>query len=84
MGYGCSEIAEAISKQAHALPFAHVYASQGTAPVARLAEAVVEYFGQNMRRVFFGLSGSDANETNIKLVWYYNNVSDAPRHLAIG
>jgi L-2,4-diaminobutyrate transaminase len=27
-----------------------------------------------MSRVYFGLSGSDANETNIKLVWYYNNV----------
>jgi L-2,4-diaminobutyrate transaminase len=78
MGYGCNEIADAIAKQAHELPFAHVYASQGTEPVARLAEAVVEYFGQNMRRVFFGLSGSDANETNIKLVWYYNNILGRP------
>ncbi|MUZ75505.1 aminotransferase class III-fold pyridoxal phosphate-dependent enzyme [Agrobacterium vitis] len=79
MGYGCKEIADAISQQAHELPFAHVYASQGTAPVARLAEAVVEYFGQNMRKVFFGLSGSDANETNIKLVWYYNNILGRPQ-----
>ncbi|RWC01610.1 aminotransferase [Mesorhizobium sp.] len=78
MGYGCTEIAEAIARQAHELPFAHVYASQGTEPVALLAEAVVEYFGQNMRRVYFGLSGSDANETNIKLVWYYNNILGRP------
>ncbi|RWD45515.1 MAG: aminotransferase class III-fold pyridoxal phosphate-dependent enzyme [Mesorhizobium sp.] len=78
MGYGCSEIADAISKQAHELPFAHVYASQGTKTVALLAEAVVEYFGENMRRVYFGLSGSDANETNIKLVWYYNNILGRP------
>lgn len=28
--------------------------------------------------MFFGLSGSDANETNIKLVWYYNNVLNRP------
>jgi L-2,4-diaminobutyrate transaminase len=78
MGYGCSEISDAIVQQAKELPFAHVYASQGTEPVARLAEEVVEYFGENMRRVFFGLSGSDANETNIKLVWYYNNILGRP------
>jgi L-2,4-diaminobutyrate transaminase len=32
----------------------------------------------NMRRVYFGLSGSDANETQVKLVWYYNNVLGRP------
>ena len=32
-----------------------------------------------MARVYFGLSGSDANETNIKLVWYYNNVRGLPQ-----
>ncbi len=78
LGYGCTEIADAIARQAHELPFAHVYASQGTEPAALLAEAVVEYFGENMRRVYFGLSGSDANETNIKLVWYYNNILGRP------
>ena len=31
-----------------------------------------------MARVFFGLSGSDANETQAKLVWYYNNVLGRP------
>ncbi|WP_028734409.1 aminotransferase [Rhizobium leguminosarum] len=78
MGYGCAEIADAIAKQAHELPFAHVYASQSTETTTLLAEAVVEYFGENMRRVYFGLSGSDANETNIKLVWYYNNILGRP------
>ncbi|MGJ3262527.1 MAG: aminotransferase class III-fold pyridoxal phosphate-dependent enzyme, partial [Salinarimonas sp.] len=33
----------------------------------------------HMSRVYFGLSGSDANETNIKLVWYYNNVRGRPQ-----
>ncbi|MFT7593909.1 MAG: L-2,4-diaminobutyrate transaminase [Paracoccaceae bacterium] len=33
----------------------------------------------HMSKVYFGLSGSDANETNIKLVWYYNNVLDRPK-----
>jgi L-2,4-diaminobutyrate transaminase len=31
-----------------------------------------------MSKVYFGLSGSDANETNIKLIWYYNNILGRP------
>jgi L-2,4-diaminobutyrate transaminase len=31
-----------------------------------------------MQRVYYGLSGSDANETQLKLVWYYNNVLGRP------
>jgi len=31
-----------------------------------------------MSKVYFGLSGSDANETNLKLVWYYNNILGRP------
>ena len=31
-----------------------------------------------MSKVYFGLSGSDANETNIKMVWYYNNILGRP------
>ncbi|MCK1411540.1 aminotransferase class III-fold pyridoxal phosphate-dependent enzyme [Bradyrhizobium sp. CW4] len=79
IGYGCAEIADAIAQQAKELSFAHVYASQGTALVALLGEAVVEYFGQDMRIVYFRLSGSDANETNIKLVWSYNNILGRPQ-----
>ncbi len=33
---------------------------------------------QGMRKVYFGLSGSDANETNIKLIWHYNNILGRP------
>jgi L-2,4-diaminobutyrate transaminase len=32
-----------------------------------------------MSKVYFGMSGSDANETNIKLIWYYNNVLGRPK-----
>ena len=31
-----------------------------------------------MSKVYFGLGGSDANETNVKLVWYYNNILGRP------
>ena len=36
-----------------------------------------------MARVFFGNSGSDANDTNMKLVWYYNNVLGRPERKKI-
>jgi L-2,4-diaminobutyrate transaminase len=31
-----------------------------------------------MSKVYFGLGGSDANETNVKLIWYYNNILGRP------
>src|SRR3546814_17081111 len=34
--------------------------------------------GGGMSKVYYGLSGSDANETNIKLIWYYNNILGRP------
>lgn len=32
-----------------------------------------------MSKVFYGMSGSDANETQAKLVWYYNNLRGKPQ-----
>ncbi len=32
-----------------------------------------------MSKVYFGLGGSDANETNVKLIWYYNNILGRPK-----
>ena len=43
-----------------------------------LAEKLVTSAPVPMARVFFGNSGSDANDTNLKLVWYYNNVLGRP------
>jgi len=39
---------------------------------------IIDRAPKGMSRVYFGLSGSDANETNIKLIWYYNNVLGRP------
>ena len=39
---------------------------------------VLDRAPSNMSKVYFGLGGSDANETNIKLVWYYNNILGRP------
>jgi len=78
VGYGRDEIAEAIERQAKQLPYYHSFASMGTEAPARLADRVKRMAPGDMSKVFFGLSGSDANDTQVKLVWYYNNLLGRP------
>jgi L-2,4-diaminobutyrate transaminase len=78
VGYGRREIADAIAEQAYKLAYYHAYVGHGSEPSIRLAKMIIDRAPAGMSRVFFGLSGSDANETNIKLVWYYNNVLGRP------
>ncbi|MDE0054305.1 MAG: aminotransferase class III-fold pyridoxal phosphate-dependent enzyme [Gammaproteobacteria bacterium] len=78
-GYGRPEIVRAIAEQAEALAYYHAYMGHGTEVSIELAKMIIERAPDNMSRVYFGLSGSDANETNIKLVWYYNNILGRPR-----
>jgi len=78
VGYGRKSITDAIAEQAAKLPYYHAYVGHGSEPSIRLAKMVVERAPKGMSRVFFGLSGSDANETSLKLVWYYNNVLKRP------
>jgi L-2,4-diaminobutyrate transaminase len=79
VGYGRKEIAEAISKQAHELAYYHAYVGHGTEASITLARMILERAPKNMSKVYFGLGGSDANETNVKLVWYYNNILGRPQ-----
>ncbi|MFT0860446.1 aspartate aminotransferase family protein [Ancylobacter sp. G4_0304] len=74
VGYGRKKITDAIAEQAARLCYYHAYAGHGSEPSIALARMVIDRAPAGMSRVFFGLSGSDANETNLKLVWYYNNV----------
>jgi L-2,4-diaminobutyrate transaminase len=78
VGYGRREIADAIAEQAGKLAYYHAYVGHGSEPSITLAKMIIDRAPAGMSRVFFGLSGSDANETNIKLVWYYNNVLGRP------
>ncbi len=78
IGYGRTDVADAIAEQARKLAFYHSYVGHGTETSIRLAAKMIELAPDHMSRVYFGLSGSDANETNIKLVWYMNNVLGRP------
>ena len=78
VGYGRSEIADAIAEQAKTLAYYHAYVGHGTEASITLAKMVLDRAPAGMSKVYFGLGGSDANETNIKLVWYMNNVLGRP------
>ena len=78
VGYGRTEIADAIAEQARELAYYHAYVGHGTEASITLAHMIMERAPAGMSKVYFGLGGSDANETNIKLVWYYNNILGRP------
>ena len=78
VGYGRQAIVDAIAEQASELPYYHIFAGASHPKAILLAEKLIALTGGRMKRVFFGLSGSDANETQIKLVWYYHNIIGKP------
>lgn len=79
VGYGRRQITDAIAEQAHQLAYYHAYMGHGTEASVTLAKMVLDRAPANMSKVYFGLGGSDANETNIKLVWYYHNIIGKPQ-----
>jgi L-2,4-diaminobutyrate transaminase len=79
IGYGRTEVAEAISRQAYRLAYYHTYAAHTTDELAILSDRLVRMAPGKMSKVFYGMSGSDANETQAKLVWYYNNLRGQPK-----
>ncbi len=83
VGYGRKEIADAIAAQARQLAYYHAYVGHGTEASITLAKMILERAPKHMSKVYFGLSGSDANETNLKMVWYYNNVLKRPEKKTI-
>ena len=78
VGYGRPEIAEAIADQARELAYYHSYVGHGTEASITLSKMILDRAPTNMSKVYFGLGGSDANETNVKLIWYYNNILGRP------
>jgi L-2,4-diaminobutyrate transaminase len=78
VGYGNTEIAETLRAQAEKLGYYHAFASMGNEPVAMLSQRLVTMAPGGMSKVFYGNSGSDANDTQVKLAWYYNNVLGRP------
>jgi len=73
-GYGREEIVDAIAGQARRLPYYHGFLSMATEPTIRAAKRLADLAPGRLNRVFFSNSGSEANDTSIKVAWYYNNL----------
>ncbi len=78
VGYGRTEIAEAIYEQAKKLAYFHTYRGTSNEPLIRLSDRILRMAPEGMSKIYYGMSGSDANETQVKIVWYYNNVLGRP------
>lgn len=79
IGYGRTEVAEAIYQQALEMSYYHTYVGHSNEPQIALSEKILELAGPGMSKVYYGMSGSDANETQLKIVRYYNNVLGRPQ-----
>lgn len=79
LGYGEERLVEAAARQMRQLPFTHIFAGRSHEPAIELAEKLKEVAPFASSKVFFANSGSEANDTQIKLVWYYWNAHGKPQ-----
>lgn len=78
LGYGEEELVAAATDQMRKLPFTHLFGGKSHDPAITLAEKIKAVAPMPTSHVFFTGSGSEANDTVIKLIWYYNNAIGRP------
>ncbi len=79
LGFNEKRLVQAATQQLETLPFSHTFAHRSTEPVIELAEKLIGLAPEPMAKVYFVNSGSEAVDTAIKLVWYYNNALKRPQ-----
>jgi L-2,4-diaminobutyrate transaminase len=65
-------------EQAKKLAYYHTYVGHSSDTIIELSSRIIEWAPAGMKKVYYGMSGSDANETQVKIIWYYNNVLGRP------
>ena len=78
LGFSNERLVQAATKQMRELPFYHGFTSKSHGPMIDLAEMLIQRAPVPMSKVFFANSGSEANDTAIKMVWYFNNSVGRP------
>ncbi len=78
LGFSERRLAGAAYRQMLKLPFYHTFAHKANEVGIELAEKLLAIAPVPMSKVFFVNSGSEANDTVVKLVWYYNNALARP------
>ena len=78
LGFGNERLAEAAHRQMRTLPFYHGFNRRSHEPQVELAERLKALAPVPMARTFFANSGSEAIDSAIKLIWFYNNAIGRP------
>jgi 4-aminobutyrate--pyruvate transaminase len=78
LGFGEERLIEAAARQMRELPYYHAFAHKSHLPMIDLAERLKDLAPVPMSHVFFANSGSEATDTVVKIVWYYNNAVGRP------
>jgi 4-aminobutyrate---pyruvate transaminase len=71
LGFGVERLAKVAYEQMRNIGYYHIYRASSHAPAIELADKLLEIAPVPMSKVLFQCSGSEANDTGIKLVWYY-------------
>jgi len=79
LGFDNERLVQAAATQMRKLPFYHGFTAKSHEPCIELAEMLLARAPVPMSKVFFANSGSEANDTAIKMIWYMNNALDRPR-----
>jgi 4-aminobutyrate--pyruvate transaminase len=79
LGFGDEELIEAAVAQLRTLPSYHIFGAKSSEPAVELAEKLKEIAPMPVSRVLFTSSGSEANDTQVKLAWFFNNARGRPR-----
>ena len=79
LGFSEERLVEAATRQMRKLPFYHSFGHKTNEATVELAERLIAIAPAPMSKVFFANSGSEANDTAIKLVWYYHNAIGKPQ-----
>lgn len=78
VGFGESRLVEAATRQMSKLPYYHTFTARANAPSTELAEKLIQMAPVPMSKAYFTNSGSEANDTAIKMVWYRSNALGKP------
>ncbi len=79
LGFSEPRLAEAAQRQLKTLPFYHLFTHKSHEPSIELAERLLKLLPVPMSKIFFNNSGSEANDTAVKIIWYYNNALGRPK-----
>ncbi|MEI4484797.1 aspartate aminotransferase family protein [Frigidibacter sp. MR17.14] len=79
VGFGEDRLVKVAAEQMAKLPYYHVFSSKSHEPGIRLSEKLVEMAPEGLNHVFYTNSGSEANDTVVKMVWYMNNALGRPQ-----